>query len=196
MLRIKKCGHKELHDYYKVMKSDFEKSELPPEIVFQKALLQNQIEFLLIVDDTVKVTIAYAVVCPKSMYGYGLLMYFAVMPWYRGKGLGTDALRLINKRYNSLRGMLLEVTNHPDKATGDRRIRFYQREGYEIVRCGDYTLFGVPARIMVRQKKGLPDPGPVMHRIMPEIYTHLFSETTVRKNIIVKPYKKPRFWQK
>ena len=43
---------------------------------------------------------------------------------------------------------------------------------------------------MVRQAASLPDPGPVMHRILPEIYSHLISASTIEKIIDIKPLKK------
>ena len=110
MLKLKKAGYREMHQYYAIMQEDFSKDELVPEIVFQKALLQHTADLVLVVDDTIKNTIAYALVCPKSLYGYGLLWFFAVLPWYRGRGLGTEAMKLINQKYGRLRGMVPSTT--------------------------------------------------------------------------------------
>ena len=63
MLRLKKCSYKEMHNYYGMMEQDFNKTILPPEIVFHKALFQHQIELVVVKDDTIKVAIAYAIVC-------------------------------------------------------------------------------------------------------------------------------------
>jgi len=190
MLRLKRGSYKEMHQYYANMQQDFEKDELLPEIVFHKAIFQKQADLVLVQDDSIKVTIAYALVCPNSLYGYGLIWYFAVLPWYRGKGLGTEAIKLINRHYGKLRGLLLEVTEVPDTETANRRIKFYNNLGYRVVKCGPFKLNGINTKIMVRQSASMPDPGPAMHRILPEIYSHLVSDTTIEKIIDIKPLKK------
>ncbi len=190
MLRLRKAGFKDMHEIYNMMKADFDEGEMVPEIVFQKALFQKDAELVLVADDTIKITIAYALVCPNSLYGYGLLWYFAVLPWYRGKGLGTEAIRLINQKYGRLRGMMLEVTETPDRETANRRIKFYEKNGYRVVRTGECRLNGIPMRIMVRQGADMPDPGPYMHRILPEIYGHMFSQPMVDKLLDITPSKK------
>ena len=151
MLRLKRGSYKEMHQYYANMQQDFEKDELLPEIVFHKAIFQKQADLVLVQDDSIKVTIAYALVCPNSLYGYGLIWYFAVLPWYRGKGLGTEAIKLINRHYGKLRGLLLEVTEVPDTETANRRIKFYNNLGYRVVKCGPFKLNGINTKIMVRQ---------------------------------------------
>jgi GNAT superfamily N-acetyltransferase len=190
MLRLKKAGIGEMHQYYAQMQQDFEKDELVPEIVFQKAVFLKQADLVLVVDDTIRVTIAYALVCPNSFYGYGLIWYFAVLPIYRGRGLGTEAVRLIDKKYGRLRGMMLEITDAPDRAAADRRVKFYEKNGYKLVKTGAIKLNGIPMRIMVRQPAGSPDPGPYIHRILPEIYSHMFSESMVQKLLDITPMKK------
>lgn len=194
MLKLKKAGYKEMHKYYAIMQEDFNKDELVPEVVFQKALFQRTADLVLVVDDTIGVTIAYALVCPKSLYGYGLLWYFAVLPWYRGRGLGTEVMKLINQKYGRLRGMLLEITEVPDAATANRRIQFYNNVGYRVVKTGDIKLNGIPMKIMVRQLAAAPDPGPYIHRILPEIYGHMFSEPMVEKLLDIQPIKKRIFF--
>jgi ribosomal protein S18 acetylase RimI-like enzyme len=190
MLRLKKAGYREMHKYYAILREDFDKAELAPEFVFQKALFQHTAELVLVVDDTIGVTIAYALVCPKSLYGYGLLWFFAVLPWYRDRGLGTEALKLIHQKYGRLRGLMLGITETPDAETANRRIRFYNNAGYRVVKTGDIKLSGVPMKIMVRQPPSSPDPGPYMHRILPEIYSHLFSEPMVEKLLDIQPLRK------
>lgn len=190
MLRLKKASFKDMHEIYTMMKQDFEEGEMAPEIVFQKALFQKQADLVLVVDDTIKITIAYALVCPNSLYGYGFIWYFAVLPWYREKGLGTEAMRLIDQKYGRLRGLMLEVTETPDKETANRRIKFYEKNGYRVVKTGPIKLNGIPMRVMVRQSADKPDPGPVMHRILPEIYSHMFSQPMIDKLLDITPLKK------
>ncbi len=190
MLKLKRVGYSEMHKYYSIMQQDFEKDELVDEIVFHKAIFNRSAELILVVDDKINVVIAYAVVCPKSLYGYCFLWYFAVMPWYRGKGLGTEAMKLINQKYGRSRGMLLLVTNEPDAETANRRIRFYNNLGYRVVRTGEIRVQGVQTKVMVRQPASAPDPGPYIHRILPEIYSHMFSQPMVEKLLDIKPMKK------
>ena len=99
-------------------------------------------------------------------------------------------MKLINQKYGRSRGMLLLVTNEPDAETANRRIRFYNNLGYRVVRTGEIRVQGVQTKVMVRQPASAPDPGPYIHRILPEIYSHMFSQPMVEKLLDIKPMKK------
>lgn len=66
-------------------------------------------------DEESSLEVAYALVLTKNLYGYVLLKYMAVLPWYRGKGVGIAAMRLINKRYADRQGIIAELTSFEDE---------------------------------------------------------------------------------
>jgi hypothetical protein len=190
MLRLKKASFKDMHEIYTMMKQDFEEDEMAAGDRFPEGAVPE---------------------AGRSGAGGGRhhqdhhrlragLPQFAVRlrphlvfrgaALVPGKGLGTEAMRLIDRHYGKLRGLMLEVTETPDKETANRRIKFYEKNGYRVVKTGPIKLNGIPMRIMVRQSADKPDPGPVMHRILPEIYSHLVSDTTIEKIIDIKPLKK------
>lgn len=91
MLNIRKGGHRELQRYYTLMEMDFDRRELLPRLAIHKALLNGDQELLVIYDDESRMDLAYALVCCRGLYGYVLLKYFGVLPWYRDQGLGVEA---------------------------------------------------------------------------------------------------------
>ena len=54
-------------------------------------------------DEESNLEVAYALVLTKNLYGYVLLKYMAVLPWYRGKGVGIAAMRLIREDFKITR---------------------------------------------------------------------------------------------
>ena len=79
-----------------------------------------------------------------------LLDYFAISPDFRGRGIGSQALKLLQKRYGNCRFILeIESTFHPapDAEQRTNRKNFYLRGG---MGCMDYliSLFGVEMEIM------------------------------------------------
>lgn len=177
MLRVKTGGPKEMHDFYGLMQQDFNKETLPAEIVFLKALFNKQIELLLIADDTIKVTVAYAVVCTRSFYNYGFIWYFAVLPWYRGKGLGTEAMKLIHRRYGKMSGMILEVN---ESENANNQIDFFMKMGYKPAK-GTYLHNDVKSKVLIRNNSGSLDPTSIVVRLLKEIYSHVFTDSTIKK---------------
>ena len=105
MLNLRKCGHKDLERYYSLLEMDFAKEEIISKLSLHRALLNGSAELLVVYDEESNLEVAYALVLTKNLYGYVLLKYMAVLPWYRGKGVGIAAMRLINKRYADRQGI-------------------------------------------------------------------------------------------
>lgn len=84
-----------------------------------------------------------------------LLQYFAITPEGRGSGLGSAFLQLLHAEYPE-KTWVLEVEDPDaardmeDRATREKRVRFYQKQGYVMLEHVRYTLFGVSMRIMLR----------------------------------------------
>ena len=90
MLQLQKLGHRELERYYPLLETDFDSEELLPRLAVHRGMLNGSLEFLTLRDDQSGFDAGYALVLTKNLYGYVDLKYMAVMPWFRGRGLGVQ----------------------------------------------------------------------------------------------------------
>lgn len=191
MLNVRKGGHRDLTRFYPVMEMDFDKKELLPKVVIHKALLNGSQELLIFFDDESNIELGYALVCCRSLYGYVLLKYFGILPWYRDKGIGVEAMRLINKRYADRQGILAELTVFDD-SDGEylkKLRRFFARFGYVGVES-DYRLGGAEVELMVKPIKGTEDISAVAHRMIRDVYSRCLSAVAMNRMIDIRPVKK------
>ena len=174
MITIRKGGHRDLERYYPAMEMDFDSEEMLPKLAIHKAMMNGSQELLVVYDNESQLELGYALVCVKSLYGYVLLKYFAILPWYRDRGVGVEAMRLMNKRYaDRLRKLF----------------KFFARFGYVEVPC-EYTIGGTRANLMVKPIKGTADIAPVAHRVITDIYSRLLTPGAMFRMIDIKPGKK------
>ena len=110
MLRIREATRTELGRWYSAMETDFDERELLPLSAVRRAVRRGDQEFLLFEEEESGLTVGYALVCTRNVYGYVLLKYFGILPWYREHGIGVQAMRLLNKRYADRQGILAELT--------------------------------------------------------------------------------------
>lgn len=193
MLNIRKGGHKDLEKFYTLMDVDFDRRELMGKLSIHKAMLSGAQELLVMYDDESGMELAYALVCCKSIYGYVLLKYFGVLPWYREHGIGIEAMRLINKRYADRQGILAELTAFDDEG-GEylkKLRRFFSRFGYVGVQS-DYRIGGAEVELMVKPIKGSSDISPVAHRMIRDFYSRCLSAPAMNKMIDIKPVRGER----
>ena len=122
----------------------------------------------------------YALVLTKNLYGYVDLKYFAIMPWFRGRGLGVQLMRELNRRYADTQGIVTELTEFPDEDQDRvRKLRkFFNRFGYEEIKA-DCSIAGVRDNLYVKPIKGGADLTPVIHRVLPDFYTRFMPASAV-----------------
>ena len=48
-------------------------------------------ELLIVYEKESGLDLAYALTIVKNIYGYVLLKYMGVLPWYRGRGMGVSS---------------------------------------------------------------------------------------------------------
>ena len=188
MLTIRKGGHVELERFYSAMEIDFDRKELIGKWSIHRAISAGDQELLLFSDEESGIDVGYALVMCRGLYGYVLLKYFGILPWYRGKGLGVEAMRLINKRYADTQGLLAELTTFDDEQ-GEylRKLRkFFARFGYVQVRS-DYRLGGSPVELMVKPLQGGAELAPVAHRIVMDFYSRCLSGAALKRMIDIRP---------
>ena len=188
MLKLRNGGHKELERYYSLMEMDFDSEELFPKLTIHKAMMQGNLELLILEDDESKMDLAYALVMPKSLYGYVLLKYMAVLPWFRGKGVGVELMRQLNKRYAEKQGILAELTEFDDPEPDHLKklFKFFARFGY-VEAKSDYRIGGAAAHLMVKPIKGPVEIEPVEHRMINDFYSRCLSYNQQSKMIDIRP---------
>ena len=124
----------------------------------------------------------YALVLTKTLSGYVDLKYFAIMPWFRGRGLGIQLMREINRRYAESQGIVTELTEFEDEDRDRvKKLRkFFGRFGYEEV-SADCSIAGVRDNLYVKPLKGSADLTPVIHRVLPDFYTRFMPASAVSR---------------
>ena len=191
MLNIRKGSHVELEKYYPLMEMDFDSEELIPRLSLHRAMMNGTAELLIVYEKESGLDVSYALVIEKNIYGYALLKYMAVLPWYRGRGMGVETMRFINRRYADRQGLIAEITEFEDedKDRVKKLRKFFARFGYVEIES-DYRISGVRANVMVKPMKGSADIAPIAHRIIPDFYSRCLGPRAVRKMIDIKPVKK------
>ena len=185
MLKLRVCGHRELEHIYSLLELDFDKKELLPKLNIHRAMLRGDLELLAVTDEETKIDAAYALVGCRGLYGYVWLKYLDVIPWYREKGLGVEAMRLLNRRYADKQGIIAELTDFSGEGEGDtlrKQMKFFRRFGYEEVESG-LRLGGVEDHVMVKPIRGTAEIGPLVRRILRDFYGRVLSPWAMEKMI-------------
>lgn len=190
MLSIRKGGHAELEKYYPLMEMDFDSEELISKLSLHKAIINRTAEFLIVYEQESNLDVAYALTLCKNLYGYVLLKYLGVLPWYRERGMSVETMRLLNRRYADRQGLIAEITEFPDEdADRVRKLqKFFARFGYVEIES-DYRIGGALAHLMVKPIKGSAEIAPIAHRILPDFYTRCMTDRGVRKMIDIRAVK-------
>ncbi len=188
MLTIRKGGHVELERFYSAMEIDFDAKELIGKWSIHRAMSAGDVELLLFTDEESRIDVGYALVVSRGLYGYALLKYFAILPWYRGKGLGIEAMRLLNKRFADRQGLLAELTafDDPDGSYLRKLRKFFSRFGY-VQFESDYRLGGAPVTLMVKPLRGPWDIAPIAHRMIRDFYSRCLFFGSYDRMIDIKP---------
>ena len=192
MLTLRKGGHRDLERYYGLMEVDFDSEELIGKLALHRAISKGEAELLIAYDDETKLEGAYALVINRGLYGYVLLKYIAVFPWYRGKGLGVETMRLIHKRYAEKQGVIAELTEFDDPEPDHLKklYRFFGRFGYEEI-ASDYRISGTTAHVFVKPIRGEgEDITPVYHRVLTDFYSRVLTPAAMARMIDLKPVEK------
>ncbi len=167
----------DLTTLYPQMRDDFPPNELPPRAAFIDLLSKGtQTGWLML--DAGGLECAY-VLCARTQRAL-LITHLAVKPDFRGKGMGTELLRLLDACYADAQYMIVEVERPDDTAdpversVRQRRIAFYERAGYVGYDDLPYTIWHVPMRLMAKGNPGreLPDADQIKDDIR-ALYTFL-----------------------
>ena len=190
-LILRKCGHRELEHYYSLFEVDFDKKEILPRLGVHKAMLKGDMELLAVTDEESRLDLAYALVGCRSLYGYVWLKYLDVIPFYREKGLGVQAMRLLNKRFADRQGIVAEITDFDPDGEGEalrKQRKFFARFGYEEIES-DLRIGGVEDHIMVKPIHGSAEISPIIHRVMLDFYSRVLSPAALERMVEIRPVK-------
>ncbi len=187
MLILQKAGHRDLERYYPLFETDFDSEELVGKLAIHRDMMNGSIDFLTFHEEESGMDAGYAVVLTKNLYGYVDLKYFAVMPWFRGRGLGVQLMRELNRRYADTQGIIAELTefDDPDPDRLKKLRKFFARFGYEEIQS-NCTIRGVKDNLLVKQIKGCADLTPVAHRVLPDFYTRFMTPTAFWRMMDIK----------
>ena len=188
MPTLRQGGHKDLEKYYQLMQMDFDSEELIGKLYLHKAMMKGEAELLILQDEETKIDLSYAFVITGNVYGYVLLKYFAVLPWYRGKGVGIETMRALAKKYSGSQGIVAEITDFPDQDPDHQKKlkKYFSRFGYEPL-SNDYKISGTDAHIYVKAVKAQQDISPVIHRVIRDFYSRILTPSAMRSMIDISP---------
>ncbi len=144
--------------YVSHIEVDFPSQERPNLLAMHRHVREG-LQEILILNNGLE-SCAYA--CAAEINGIILITLLAVFVEMRGAGIGTILMEQLKARYADRRGVLLEVEdpNHAkddkDVSTRLRRIAFYKRCGYVLLRGVSHISFGVPLNLMALPLKDTP----------------------------------------
>ena len=190
MLNIRKGGHRDLEKYYGLMEIDFDSDELLGKLAIHRAISKGEQELLVVYEEESGLEVAYALMCHRGLYGYVLMKYMAVVPWLRGRGLGIETMRLINRRYADRQGIVAELTEFADPEPDHLKklMKFFSRFGYNEIES-DYRISGTTAHVFVKPIKGEWDIRPVYHRILADFYSRCLTPAAMSRMLDLRPVK-------
>lgn len=177
MLTLRACGHRELERIYSLLELDFDKKELLPRLGIHKAMLRGDMELLALTEDETRIDLAYALVGCRGAYGYVWLKYLDVIPFYRDKGVGIEAMRMLNRRYAEKQGIVTEITDFDPEGGGEtlrKQQKFFARFGYRELESG-LRLGGTEDHVLVKPIRGSAEIAPIIRRIMRDFYSRVLT---------------------
>ncbi|ACL77285.1 GNAT family N-acetyltransferase [Ruminiclostridium cellulolyticum] len=143
----------ELRDLYFNIENDFAPGEYPPYDTLYKQLEKGiQKGFMLVKEG---IDVAYSVCTGDSTNSFVLISLLAVYKGYRGKGFGTEFLKMFKSRYCCETSVIVEVEKPEDavdqkeRNIREKRIRFYEKAGFRLLPDIVYAIWDIPMYLMI-----------------------------------------------
>jgi GNAT superfamily N-acetyltransferase len=150
------------------MKRDFPANELAPFGAVRRNLEKNIYDGVFLTENSVD--IGYALITAPANLKYALINYFAVFPEYRSKGYGSEFLKILIGCYSE-RTLVIEADD-PLAAKTDglydeaaRRVKFYERAGFNVIPTQKAKIFGVNYLIMASGNNDNMNAGEIMRSL-------------------------------
>lgn len=176
----------ELIDFFKRIQKDFAQGEYAPYAVMYQQIQDSRQKALVFCEE--EQDLAYAVCTDNHSNGYVLISLLAVFPDFRGRGIGSDFIKVLSEMYRHKQAILVEV-ERPDQAQtpeeGDlrrQRIQFYSKSGFYLIEGINYSIWDIPMHLMAKPllaNKNVIDQE--VNKTMYEIYLSLLGKKLIRK---------------
>ena len=170
---------KEMNKEYKQL---FPSSERKSYSTFNKLVKKGVCEFLRIKNDDT--TVGFFILV--NVNNYIQIDYFAIFERYQSSGYGSEAVKVLQKRYENCDGIFIEIEkvgmgeNDVENILRKRRYNFYKRLGF--IELGfDFYLFNVTYSICSYNFKE-KDNIDLASNIMFDFYRACFNEKKLNKN--------------
>ena len=184
-LYIRSINASALKYFYPRIEKDFAAGEYPPMEVLYNHMQQGKQEGYALWDGNKY--FAYSFCAANPTRDHILITLFAVLAEYRGQGIGTTFLKMMNKNFNE--SIIIVEVEKPEEAQTDEerdkrlwRIAFYEKEGYILINGIDYIIWDIPMYLMVRSpriKQSLNQQEVI--QIMQQIYFGLLGKRFIKK---------------
>lgn len=135
---------------------DFKQTERPPLSIFKKRIKKGLNDVYIFMENQKE--IAYVITAENQEFV--LILFLAVFKDKRGNGIGSKLLEEIKNKFKEKKGIILEVEsveyseNEQDKQVREKRIKFYQKNNYQIIENIDYIVWGEHYNLMIQLLKG------------------------------------------
>jgi len=184
-LYIRPINASALKDFYPRIERDFAAGEYPPMEVLYNHMLQGKQEGYALWDGNRY--LAYSFCAANPACDHILITLFAVLAEYRGQGIGTTFLKMMNKKFNE--SIIIVEVEKPEEAQTEEerdkrlwRIAFYEKEGYILINGIAYIIWDIPMHLMVRSPKiNVPFKHQKIIKIMYQIYFGLLGKRFINK---------------
>lgn len=110
------------------------------------------------------------------LHNFHFIEHFAVSPALRGSGIGTAVMNVLSDSFSRI---LLEVEPPETGADAERRIRFYERNGFTALPFSwqqpSYHPGGEPLHLILMQK-GMDNSAETFARIRYELFEKVYTQ--------------------
>lgn len=179
----------QLQRIYQHIVQDFPAGEYPPcDILYRHLQSGTQDAQVFCAGEQV---LAYSICAAGS--DYVLISLLAVLPEFRGQGVGSAFLPALIKSYSGKQGIIIEV-ERPELAAGPEetrfrqwRLGFYKKAGFYLLEGIDYSIWDMPMHLMalpLLSSRQTIDEN--IDQIMRQIYLRLMGKRFMHKLVLKK----------
>lgn len=176
----------EFDGFYRRIDADFPPAEHASRPVFYRQILGDIQQGLVFGDEAGD--LAYSICASNHPNGYVLISFFAVFPEFRGLGIGSAFLKALSALYARKQAIIVEV-ERPDLAKNakdlnlrKRRIKFYEKAGFHLIKGIDYSVWDVRMHLMALPLNvSIQKIEKQIEQIMHQIYFKTAGESSIHK---------------
>ncbi len=154
---LKKADLKKFKEIYrKYIIKDFPREERSSLNNFKKRIINKNEELYVFSENGEEK--AYTIIANLDN-NFILISFLAVFEKYRGEGIGTKLLAEIKEKFKDKKGIILEVespedaTDENDKSIREKRIKFYEKSDYKMLKNTQIYLGNMLFNIMFLNNK-------------------------------------------